>query len=104
MVNFGPLTAEIGSGVWGTPTNFNGFQVLATLLHGILVVGVSKSLRRLTEDATYIRQGGHHVGHSPTFLVILFSPVFATVQLKGYEIVIAVCNNMVTYLTQLYKK
>ena len=27
MVNFGPLTAEIGSGVWGTPTNFNGFCV-----------------------------------------------------------------------------
>ena len=25
MVNFGPLTAELGSGVWGTPTNFNGF-------------------------------------------------------------------------------
>jgi len=25
MVKFGPLTAEIGSGVWGTPTNFNGF-------------------------------------------------------------------------------
>ena len=25
MVNFGPLTAEIGSGVWGTPTNFDGF-------------------------------------------------------------------------------
>jgi len=24
MVNFGPLTAEIGSGVWGTPANFNG--------------------------------------------------------------------------------
>ena len=35
MVNFGPLTAEIGSGVWGTPTNFNGFCVLAALLHGI---------------------------------------------------------------------
>ena len=33
MVNFGPLTAEIGSGVWGTPTNFNGFWVLAALLH-----------------------------------------------------------------------
>ena len=43
MVNFGPLTAEIGSGVWGTPANFNGFGVLAALLHGILVVGVSKS-------------------------------------------------------------
>jgi len=35
MVNFGPLTAEIFSGVWGTPTNFNGFCILAALLHGI---------------------------------------------------------------------
>jgi len=35
MVNFGPLTAEISSGVWGTPTNFNGFCALAVLLHGI---------------------------------------------------------------------
>ena len=34
MVNFGPLTAEIRSGVWGIPTNFNGFRVLAPLLHG----------------------------------------------------------------------
>ena len=34
-VNFGPLTAEIGSGVWGTPANFNCFRVLAALLHGI---------------------------------------------------------------------
>ena len=30
--NFGPLTAEIGSGVWGTPANFNGFRVLASLV------------------------------------------------------------------------
>jgi len=28
-----PLTAEIVSLVWGTPTNFNGFRVLAALLH-----------------------------------------------------------------------
>jgi len=41
MVNFGPLTAEIGAGVWGTPANFNGFRVLAALLLGTLVVGVS---------------------------------------------------------------
>ena len=41
MVNFGPLTAEIVSGVWGTPANFNGFRVLAALLHGTLVVGVA---------------------------------------------------------------
>jgi len=25
MMNFGPLTAEIGWRVWGTPANFNGF-------------------------------------------------------------------------------
>ena len=35
MVNFDPLTADIGSGVWGTPGNFFGFRVLAALLHGI---------------------------------------------------------------------
>jgi len=29
MVNFGPLTAEIGSTVWDTPANFNWFRVLA---------------------------------------------------------------------------
>ena len=61
IVNFGPLAAEIGSGAWGTPANFNGFRVLAALLHGTLVVGVSQTLRRWTESATYIRQGGHHV-------------------------------------------
>ena len=32
MVNFGPLAAEIGSVIWGTPANFNGFHVLAALL------------------------------------------------------------------------
>jgi len=41
MVNFGSLAAEIGSLVCGTPANFNGFRVLAALLHGTLVVGVS---------------------------------------------------------------
>jgi len=35
MVNFGPLAAEIVSGVWGTPATFNGFRVLAALLHGM---------------------------------------------------------------------
>jgi len=43
MVNFGLLEAEIVSLVWGTPANFNGFRVLAALLHGTLVVGVSQS-------------------------------------------------------------
>ena len=43
MANFGPLAAEILSLVWGTPGNFNGFRVLAALLHGNLVVGVSQT-------------------------------------------------------------
>jgi len=32
MVNFGPLTAEIGWRVGSTPANFNGFRVLPSLL------------------------------------------------------------------------
>jgi len=43
MVNSGPLAAEILSLVLGTPGNFNGFHVLAALLHGTLVVGVSQT-------------------------------------------------------------
>jgi len=52
MVNFGPLTAEIRSGVWGTPANFNGFRVLAALLHGTLVdyvtLGLVDHMKQLT--------------------------------------------------------
>jgi len=48
MVNFGPVAAEIGPVVWGTstPANFNGFRVLAALLHGTPAVVVSQTLRR----------------------------------------------------------
>jgi len=67
MVIFGQLAAEICWRVWGNPANLNGFRVLAVLLHGTVVVGVSQTLRHWTQDATYIRQGGHHVGHWPTF-------------------------------------
>jgi len=44
MMNFGLLAAEIGAVVWGTPENFNRFHVLAALMHGTLVVGVSQTL------------------------------------------------------------
>jgi len=62
MVNFGPLAAEICWRICGTPAKF---RVLAALLHGTLVVGVSQTLRHWTEGATYILQGGHHVRHCP---------------------------------------
>ena len=41
--------------------------LLAALLHGTRAVGVSQALRHSAEDATYVRQGGHHVGQWPTF-------------------------------------
>jgi len=46
MANFAPLAAEICWRVWGIPANFNAFLVLAALLHGTPVLGVSKTLRR----------------------------------------------------------
>ena len=46
MANFGSLAAEIVSLVWGTLANFNGFRILAALLHGTLPMGVSQTLWR----------------------------------------------------------
>jgi len=43
MANFGLQAAEICWRVCSTPANFNGFRVLAALLHGSLVVGVNQT-------------------------------------------------------------
>jgi len=58
MANFGPLTAEIGLPVWGTPANVNGFRVLAALLHGSPVVGVSQTLRRSLNGGRHLYSAG----------------------------------------------
>jgi len=58
MVNFGRLTSEICWPVWGTPANFNGFHVLASLLHR----------RRSTE----VNQTLHNVRPSPALVGILY--------------------------------
>jgi len=42
MVNFGVLAAEIVLLVWGTPANFNGFRILAALMHGTPVLALAK--------------------------------------------------------------
>ena len=44
MVNFGPLTAEIGLPVWGTPANFNEFRILTSLLHRRCSLEVNQTL------------------------------------------------------------
>ena len=50
MVNFSLLAAKIGWRVWGTPATFNGFRILAALLHGTWAVGMSQTLRHCTRN------------------------------------------------------
>jgi len=57
-------------------------RMLAALLYGTPAAGVSQTFRRgatngitelsHAEGAAYIRLGGHHVGHQPTFYSYLF--------------------------------
>jgi len=58
MVNIAPLTAEICWRVWGIPANFNGFRVLAALLHGTLVVSISQTLRRALNRGPHLCSTG----------------------------------------------
>ena len=44
MANFGALATEIGLPVWGTPAYFNGFRVLASLLHRRRLTDVNQTL------------------------------------------------------------
>jgi len=44
MLNFSPLTAEICLGVFGTPTNVNGFRILASLRHRRRSMDVNQTL------------------------------------------------------------
>ena len=47
MANVGPLTAEIGLPVWGTPSNFNRFRVLDSLLQRRRSTEVNQTLHDL---------------------------------------------------------
>jgi len=55
------MMTEIGSRVWGTPADLNGFHVLAALLHGTLVVGLNQTAA--------LNRGRHlySAGNWPTF-------------------------------------
>jgi len=54
----------------GHPTKFQLVSRLGSVTARHVVVGVSQTLRRWTEGATYVRQSDHHVRHWPTFLVL----------------------------------
>jgi len=57
-------------GSLGHTSYFQRLPRLGSVTARHIVVGVSQNLRRWTEGATYVRQGDHHVGHWPTFLVL----------------------------------
>ena len=73
MVNFGSLAAEIGSLVWGSPVNFNGFCLLAALLHGILVVGIRPNFAALNRGRHLYSAGRPSHSALAHILVITFS-------------------------------
>jgi len=58
-------------GSLGHPSYFQRLPHLGSVTARHVVVGVSQTLRRWTEGATYVWHGDHHVGHWPTFLVRL---------------------------------
>ena len=98
--------------------------ILTVLLHGTPAAGVSRTLRRRTrngvfvlkrdvklqltnkewnygtfaDDATYIRQGGHHVGHQPTFSLYIMPTLRLQVILfvsPSVCHILALCRTMV---------
>ena len=72
------------SGSLRHPCKFQRVSRLGSVTARHLVVGVSQTLRRWTEGATCVRQGGHHVGHWPTFLVgIWLTPCKTDKYLRG---------------------
>ena len=93
MVNFGLLTAEICWRVWVTPANFNGFRVLAALLHGTVVVGVSQTAA-LNRGATCSRQGGHHAHISSSILIALPSTMTYALCRNKAVIMVTCCSRL----------
>jgi len=60
MANFDLLTADIGSEVWGHSSSGRQPNFAASYKE-------IWNIWTFAQGATYIRQGGHHVGHRPTF-------------------------------------
>jgi len=62
-----PISGWDQSGSLRHPCKFQRVSRLGSITARHLVVGVSQTLLRWTESATYVRQGDHHVGHWLTF-------------------------------------
>ena len=70
MVNVGPLTAEIGWRVWGTPTNFNGFRILTSLLHWPRETEVNQTLHDIWPSPGLVHYTVNHKKRGSLFLTI----------------------------------
>ena len=71
MVNFGPLATEIRWRVWGNPRKFQRDSRLGSVTARHSSSGRQPNFAALSRRRhNYIRQGGHYVGHWPTFLVV----------------------------------
>ena len=73
MVNFGLITAEICWTVWGTPANFNGFRVLAALLHGTLVVGGRQPNFAALDRGRHLYSAGRSSHWALAHILVFFS-------------------------------
>jgi len=73
MVNFGQLAAGICWRVCGAPANFNGFRVLAALLHGTPIVGVSQTaaLNRRRDLYSARRPSRWALAHISSFVLFM---------------------------------
>jgi len=81
MVNFGLLTAETCWWVWGTPSNFNGFRILAALLHSTLVVGVSQTVA--LNRGRHVYSAGRPSRWALAYILVLF---FSSPNLSGHRL------------------
>jgi len=73
----GPLTAEVSLPVWGTPANFNGFRVLASLLHRRCSMVVSQTL--------------HNVWPSPVLVHYIYIFVVSCPLTEFYQVQNSLC-------------
>ena len=87
MVNFGPLAAEIGLPVWGTPANFNSFRVLSALLHSSQVVGVSQTFSALNRGR-HLYSAGRPLRWALAHILVLsfFFLLFSSPNLSGRRV------------------
>jgi len=70
MANFGPLMAEIASGVWGTPANFNGLCVLPLLLQRRRSPEASQTLHDVWSSLGLVHYTVIHKKRGSTFVII----------------------------------